>query len=93
MAARSGCHARGRGGADPLVPVARVRGFADAIPATTPHGFGVIAGAGHAAYGNPCVKFGNCTTVARTAPAMFLYLPGRPARRERPDRPRHRLRG
>jgi predicted dienelactone hydrolase len=67
------------GGADPLVPIERVRGFADAIPATTPHAFAVIAGAGHTAYGNRCVNFGTCAIVARTASAMFLtYLAGVP---------------
>jgi len=67
------------GGADPLVPIERVRGFADAIPATTPHGFAVIAGAGHTAYGDRCVNFGTCSIVARTASAMFLtYLAGVP---------------
>lgn len=69
------------GGADPLVSVERVRGFADSIPPSTPHALAVIAGAGHVAYGNRCVQFGigTCNTVARTASAMFLtYLAGLP---------------
>lgn len=67
------------GGADRLVPTERVRSFADAIPATTPHGFAVIAGAGHTAYGDRCANFGTCSIVARIASAMFLiYLAGVP---------------
>jgi hypothetical protein len=57
--------------------VERVRGFADSLPASTPHGFAVIAGAGHTSYGNRCVSFGACAIVARTASAFFLtYLAG-----------------
>jgi predicted dienelactone hydrolase len=61
------------GGSDHLVPVAHVQAFADALPASTPHGFMDIAAARHTSF--RCADVRVCGLLERTASAFFFtYL-------------------
>jgi predicted dienelactone hydrolase len=65
------------GADDRLITANQVGVFAASLPAGTPHGFLVIRGAGHDAYGDDCARRRTCAIAATYATSFFLtYLDG-----------------